>query len=159
MKKNILIIGVFIAFVLILTTGNTPEAYASIEVSKETAPCCVVSSDKDISVSKGEYKDEKRAKTKCEIKLSSEITSAFTDCFTLCTQYMCNADFQGPSSTCNTEETSKKCVKWGRGEIIDIIQISGGSRPVYEQVCLEWAPLYTGTGGGNAACKCEDIEV
>ena len=162
MNKNILIIGlgVLIAFAFIVTTNQISEVNASEGVSPETAPCSVLNKEEEISVSKGEYKSESKAKSLCETSLDREITSSFTDCFSYCTtyeNYQCLPDWQGPSPACETEATGKKCVKWGRGKLIDIVDISGGSRPVYEKICLEWAPLYTGTGGGVAACNCLDL--
>ncbi len=163
MKKNVLVIGmgVLIVFAFMMATDQISEVNASFEgVSPETAPCSVLNKQEEISVSKGEYKSESKAKNYCERALDREITASFADCVSHCTtkeNYQCLPDWQGPSPTCDTEVTDKKCVKWGRGKLIDIVDISGGSRPVYERVCLKWASLYTGSGGGIAVCNCLDI--
>ena len=162
MNKNILIIGlgVLIAFAFMIATDQTSEVNASGETSAENSPCSVLNKKEEISVSKGEYQSESKAKKYCERTLDREITASFTDCLSYCTtkeNYQCLPDWQGPSPTCDTEVTGKECVKWGRGKLIDIVDISGGSRPVYERVCIEWAKLYTSTGGGIAACNCLDI--
>ena len=161
MNKNILIIGlgVLIAFAFIIITDQISEVNASAEVSPEISPCSVLNKKEEISVSKGEYESKSKAKTTCERTLDREITSSFTDCFSYCTtreNYQCLPDWQGPSPTCNAEVTGKKCVDWGR-KLVGYYEVPGGTRPKYQRICLEWASLYTGTGGGIAACNCLDI--
>jgi hypothetical protein len=161
MNKNILIVGlgVLIAFAFMIATDQTSEVNASGETSAETASCSVLNKREEISVSKGEYRSESTAKRNCERALKWENVNSHDDCWEHCTtkeKYECLPGWQGAPAGCETKETSKECVKWGR-RLAGYSEVPGGTRPKYEKVCEEWAPLYTGTGGGIAACNCLDI--